>query len=141
MPRDPGFPYRRAIGQLNRYSRAAQLALRQALYEDLVVTMEFARDVYVPVDTGRLRETGYVRPVRRRGNRYVSSIEWGGSEESGEPAPYATYVYFRSDVYHVPPTQAYWMYPVLAIRTKGQDARMARRMNATLRRWSVGIAR
>ena len=129
MPESVTLQVRRLIERINRMSEVQYEALRDALAADMTVTMQRARDVYCPVDTGLLRSTHRVVGPRRRGNRAIGSIEAGG-----RAAPYAVYVYYRTDLTHKPPTQAFWLEKAVNERLRTESARIARRMNAALRR-------
>ena len=59
--------------------------------------LELARDVYCPIDTGELRESGIV-VEQGAGETYAAQVEFG--------TRYALYVHEDLTVYHEPPTQA-----------------------------------
>ena len=56
---------------------------------------------YCPVDTGKLKESGYIE-VRQKGDRIEGEVGYG---KRGNPF-YAPYVHEMVDLYHEPPTQA-----------------------------------
>ena len=57
--------------------------------------------ILVPVDTGKLRASGFLRTV---GNKQRPRVELGYAK-GGNPA-YAALVHERMDTFHAPPTQA-----------------------------------
>lgn len=61
--------------------------------------------VYCPVDTGALKESGYL-VVRRDGKR-GAQVEVGYGR-AGKPF-YAVFVHEMMDLYHEPPTRAKWL--------------------------------
>jgi hypothetical protein len=56
---------------------------------------------YVPVDTGELKASGYLRSGSQ-GKRKLAEMGYG----RGGQAPYATFVHERTDIAHKAPTSA-----------------------------------
>lgn len=73
--------------------------LPQAIEEAVKPTLELSQ-TYVPKDTGRLHDSGYVAVNKRRGQVSVEV----GYNRTGE-APYAIFVHEMPQFYHEPPTQ------------------------------------
>lgn len=83
----------------------------------------------VPVDTGRLRRSGFTS-VRKRAGGPVAQIGYG---RFGQPF-YAAFVHERMDIRHAPPTQAKFL--ETAVMTKLGDFR--RRVELFMRRLTNG---
>lgn len=75
--------------------------LPEEMVHALEPTLELARDTYCPVDTGELRDSGYVESRSYRGSA-TAEIGFG----HGGRAPYAVMVHENPNMYHAPPTQS-----------------------------------
>lgn len=73
------------------------------IYEALVPTKKLA-DTYCPVDTGRMKASGYLEKTSFRGNAVVE-IGYG---RGGDP-DYTAYVHEMIDIPHAAPTRAKWL--------------------------------
>lgn len=73
----------------------------EIMIDALTPTFQVARDVYCPMDTGDLRNSGYLEGT---GTAKAPRVEIGFAR-GGEPR-YAVYVHEMVGQYHKPPTQA-----------------------------------
>jgi len=81
------------IQQFEDVTPEAMLEAMQPIFDE--------SQVLVPVDTGRLKESGYIEIVEFRGNPKVEI----GYAKGGDP-DYAVYVHEMIEIPHKPPTQA-----------------------------------
>lgn len=109
---------------LRRYTRRAPGALGAALYQEAEAIMAESKK-QVPVDTGRLRSTGYVAaPVFVRRSPRV---------EMGYGTDYAVYVHERTELHHTVGKAKYLEDPLKAA-TRGFVRRLAARTRQNLER-------
>lgn len=67
------------VRDLRGRSKRAQDAIAGGLKQSAEEIMTDSKQYYVPVDTGLLRSTGRVDPVRRTGREYEVSLHYGGA--------------------------------------------------------------
>lgn len=81
-----------------------EVVLPSVMVAALEPTLQLSQ-VYVPVDTGELKESGYLEEVRRGKGSARAEIGYG---KNGQ-APYALYVHEMTDIPHKAPTSAKYL--------------------------------
>lgn len=89
-----------------KWDKEIREAAKEALYDEALLTLEES-NTDVPVDTGNLRASGYVKRPNRLGNVHI-----------GYAAGYATYVHENLEAYH-PVGKAKFLEDVIKKRRKG----------------------
>jgi uncharacterized membrane protein len=113
----------KVLAALRSYGDAAAPALGRALYGEANVIFNDSQEI-VPVDTGTLKNTGYVHQPQSPAPGIVEVLVSYG----GPAAAYALAVHERLGVRHKPPTQAKYLETPLLARSAGMAARIAQRM-------------
>jgi len=93
---------------VSRYEELSEPALRYGL-----VTIYNRSQELVPVDTGKLKESGWISVSSRKSDGAIRGVVSYG--RMGKPF-YAVYVHERLDLYHKPPTQAKFLQRALEER-------------------------
>jgi len=101
---------------LNRLAKEYPEAAEQALHEEAEIIMADAKE-RCPVDTGRLRATGYVQPPS------------DGEVEIGFGTDYGIYVHERTELNH-PSGEAKFLENAINARMDGYLERLAKRVKA-----------
>jgi len=81
----------------------------------------------VPVDTGALRASGYVRWPEYQGNTVTVQVGFGGAA-----APYALIVHENLEAHHNPPTKAKYLEDPFNRRATTLDQRIGNKLKAKL---------
>lgn len=105
--------------KLARVRAAAVDGVVAALSEEARVVNQVALPL-TPIDTGLLRSTAMVHPAAIFHDRIEAAVTSGGPD-----APYARWVHFRLDLFHVPPTSAMYLTRAVNLRVRGMAARIA----------------
>jgi hypothetical protein len=103
-----------------------QRRLASALYMEAERLMTESKEVYVPVDTGTLRTSGHVEPIKYTGKTSVEvSLGYGGPA-----AFYALEVHENLNAHHVVGMAKYLETPVrIAVQSGTSEARILAEMN------------
>ena len=119
-------------------------SLGKELYREATGIMESSRGL-VPVDTGALRSSGYVKPPEQEGNRITVYLGYGGpaaqiNPKSGQSTDgYALYVHENLDAVHKVGTAKYLEMPFDQAKS-GMGNRIAVNMANDLRGGVAGAA-
>lgn len=90
----------------------------EIMREALIPTFEKSQ-IYCPVKTGDLRDSGYLEIVQFRGSPRVEM----GYGAGGKP-PYAILVHEASEMYHKPPTRSHWLLAAMLEDTDLMEQRL-----------------
>lgn len=91
------------LAQYNAYVESLVVPLPQTLAWALEPTLELA-DYYVPVDTGRMAESGHIKQGKNNQGKPMAAVIYGGPD-----LLYTPIVHERMDTRHERPTQAKWL--------------------------------
>lgn len=111
-------------------------ALGRALYREALGIIEQSKGL-VPVDTGTLRSSAYVKPPERQGSRITVEFGYGGpaakiNPKTGQSADgYALFVHENLESFHAVGIAKYLELPFLQARP-GMSARIVEAMRANL---------
>lgn len=84
-------------------------ASEEIMLEALEPTFEKSQ-MYCPVETGKLKNSGYLEVNAFRGNPRVEiGYGFGGSPKNKMGKPYTAYVHEMLELKHEPPTRAKWL--------------------------------
>lgn len=107
---------------LNKYGARAKRETMKHLFKEATGIMTVSKASFVPVDTGALRSTGYVKPAQ-------DFVELG---YGGPAAPYALVVHEDLEAHHTVGSAKYLERP-FRDATRGLARRLIARLRSTLR--------
>jgi hypothetical protein len=111
----------RVLSQLRRYGRGFYDGAVEQQRKEAEEVMRLARDVYCPIDTGRLRSTARVTAEVRELQSASVDIQFGGADSV---APYAAVVHEDRSKHHKSPTRAGYLADAVAERQPGMALRI-----------------
>jgi len=112
---------------LEKLDKRAQAELKKALYAEAELIMTESKK-QVPVDTGTLRSTGYVKQPEEKGDLVEVEMGYGGPA-----APYAIWVHERTELHHNPPTKAKYLEDPVKTAAPKLPGALAKRLRKIIR--------
>jgi hypothetical protein len=123
-----------AIRKLEALARHGPDIVADELHEEFEQILAYSRDELCPIDSGTLRATAYLSPVKVRGDGNIQFFMSYGTNINGtKPAPYAVYVHEDIEKYHEPPTQAKFLEDAVQESIPGLTKRVGVRVRHRMR--------